>query len=177
PWRSAKCPGTSCQPSTPKKYGPPKSSASASAQSAACSQPSKAEARARRPTAIAVETASILVELRSAVPSGPAAIVNSAMWATRKKPIERAKASARLSNASGTQIAAINIEAIAAKKTSRTGPASGSITLVSQAYAAQAHQSTPSTSSPCASPDQVGWCDISEVHSVIARTKTRSKKS
>ena len=55
------------------------------------------------------------------------------MWATRKKPIASAKASARSPNASGTQIAAISIAAIAAKKTSRTGPASGSITLVSQA--------------------------------------------
>src|SRR4029077_8827279 len=35
----------------------------------------------------------------------------------------------------------------------------------------------PSTSRPCASPDQVGWWDISAVHWVIARTKTRSKKS
>src|SRR5262245_23539606 len=35
----------------------------------------------------------------------------------------------------------------------------------------------PSTSSPCAIPDQVGWWAISAVHWVIARTKTRSKKS
>src|SRR6187397_2998030 len=35
----------------------------------------------------------------------------------------------------------------------------------------------PSTSRPWASPLQVGWCAISEVHWVIARTKTRSKKS
>src|SRR5882724_7915836 len=35
----------------------------------------------------------------------------------------------------------------------------------------------PSTSSPWAMPDQVGWCDISAVHCVIASTKTRSKKS
>ena len=55
------------------------------------------------------------------------------MWATRKRPIDSAKASASRSNACGTQIAAISIAAIAAKKTSRTGPASGSITLVSQA--------------------------------------------
>ncbi len=61
------------------------------------------------------------------------AITKRAMWATRKKPTARAKASARSPNASGTQIAAISIEAIAAKKTRRTGPASGSITLVSQA--------------------------------------------
>src|SRR3954447_10664528 len=35
----------------------------------------------------------------------------------------------------------------------------------------------PSTSRPWASPDQVGWCAISAVHCVNARTKTRSKKS
>src|ERR1700710_3016471 len=35
----------------------------------------------------------------------------------------------------------------------------------------------PRTSSPWAMPDQVGWCDISAVHWVIAKTKTRSKKS
>src|SRR4051794_20913996 len=35
----------------------------------------------------------------------------------------------------------------------------------------------PSTSRPCASPDQVGSCAISAVHWVKARTKTRSKKS
>src|SRR4051794_34381232 len=35
----------------------------------------------------------------------------------------------------------------------------------------------PSTSRPCTRPDQVGWWDINAVHWVIARTKTRSKKS
>src|SRR6185295_3424035 len=35
----------------------------------------------------------------------------------------------------------------------------------------------PSTSSPWARPDQVGWWAISAVHWVIASTKTRSKKS
>src|SRR6185436_1681957 len=61
--------------------------------------------------------------------------------------------------------------------TRRTAPSSGSITLVSHEYPVQAHQSMPRTSRPWAIPDQVGWWAISAVHWVIARTKTRSKKS
>ncbi len=40
PWRSAKWPGTSFHPSTPKKKGPPMSKSRAVTQSAPCSAPS-----------------------------------------------------------------------------------------------------------------------------------------
>jgi hypothetical protein len=44
-----------------------------------------------------------------------------------------------------------------------TTPSSGSTVFVSQAYAAQAHQSTPSTSNPFASPAHVGSSTTSPV--------------
>ena len=50
-WRSAKWCGASFQPSAPKKYGPPMSSASASAHSPPCSAPSANEAPTSRPDA------------------------------------------------------------------------------------------------------------------------------
>ena len=59
----------------------------------------------------------------------------------------------------------------------RTAPSSGLIVFVNHAYAAQAHQSTPSTSSPFTSPAQVGSSTTSPVTCVIAKTKMRSKKS
>jgi len=104
----------------------------ASAQSAPCASPSKAEARASRETATAVLAASPVTDLRRSGSSGLASM-KSAMWQTRKTPIARAKASPRWPKASGTQRAATSIAAIATKITPRTAPASGSITLVSQA--------------------------------------------
>jgi hypothetical protein len=56
-----------------------------------------------------------------------------AMWAARKTPMPRAKARARLPNASWTEIETISIAAIATNITPRTASASGSMTLVSQA--------------------------------------------
>src|SRR4029450_3233613 len=101
----------------------------------------------------------------------------SAMCAARTTPYAHAKSKAASSNAPGTQSAATSSAAIAAKITMRTAPSSGSTTLVSQAYPTQDHQRTPRTRRPRASPCHVGVAAIKAVHCVIARTKTRSKKS
>ena len=77
----------------------------------------------------------------------------------------------------GTAREAISIAPIAANIAIRTAPSSGLIVFVSHAYAAHAHQSTPSTSSPFASPAQVGSSTTMPVTWVIAKTKIRSKKS
>ncbi len=66
---------------------------------------------------------------------------------------------------------------MAAKITILTAPSSGFTTLVSHAYPTHAHQRTASTSRPLAIPSHDGSFAISCVHWVIARTKTRSKKS
>ena len=63
------------------------------------------------------------------------------MCASRTTPYATAKARARSPNASGTQSAATSSAAIAANTATRTAPSSGSITLVSQAYAVHAHHS------------------------------------
>ena len=65
------------------------------------------------------------------------------------------------------------------RRTSRAAPtpSSGSIVFVSQAYAAHAHQSTPSTSRPLTRPAHVGSATTRPVTCVIAKTKIRSKKS
>ena len=63
-WRSAKWPGTSIHPSDPKRYGPPKSSKSASAQSAPWSAPSVRPAATMIATAIAVLAARPFTEWR-----------------------------------------------------------------------------------------------------------------
>ena len=84
------------------------------------------------PTATAVLTARPITERRRSSSSAPAS-QKRAMWAVRKTPIASAKVRARLPNASWTQSETISIAAIAAKMTRRTAPASGSMTLVSQA--------------------------------------------
>ena len=85
PWRSAKCPGTSFQPSEPKRYGPPMSQRSASAQSAPCSAPSVNDAATSSPTPSAVLTASPVTERRSSG-SSRLATMNSTIWPTRTTP-------------------------------------------------------------------------------------------
>ena len=82
PWRSAKWPGTSFHPSDPNTYGSPTSSASASAHSAPCAQPSANAATVIRPTPIAVPMPRPTTERRSCG-SSRLAIVNSAMCAKR----------------------------------------------------------------------------------------------
>ena len=64
PWRSAKWPGTSFQPSCPNRSGPPMSSRIASAQSAPCSFVSAADAANSNPTPSVVETIRPLTALR-----------------------------------------------------------------------------------------------------------------
>ena len=71
----------------------------------------------------------------------------------------------------------MSIAAMDANTASRTAPSSGLRLFVSQAYAAHAHQSTPSTSSPFTIPAQVGSATTRPVTCVIAKTKMRSKKS
>ena len=85
PWRSAKCSGTSFQPSWPISSGPPKSSASASAHSPPCSVPSVNAAATSRPTPTLVLPASPQTDLRSAGRS-KLAMMNSAMCAARTTP-------------------------------------------------------------------------------------------
>jgi hypothetical protein len=82
PKRSAKCSGRIRQPSTPKKYGPPKSSRIASAQSEPWSTSSVAAAAAIRPTPTAVLIPSAITDRRSCG-SSLLASANSAMWAMR----------------------------------------------------------------------------------------------
>ena len=80
-------------------------------------------------------------------------------------------------NAPGTAIATISIPVIAASIAIRVAPSSGSIALVSHAYAAQLHQRAASTIRPRARPSQVGSSAIIAVTWVIASTNTRSKNS
>ena len=177
PCRSAKWPGCSrLQPSEPKKNGSAMSSASARAHTRVCAQPSRPAATTMRPTPTAVPPARPRTDWRRAGLSR-LAIRNRPIWEKRTTPYAHAKSSASSPNAPGTQRATTSNAAIATNITSRTPPSSGSSTLVSQAYPTHAHQRTPRTSRPLASPAQVGSSAISAVHCVIARTKTRSKKS
>ena len=85
PWRSAKWCGLSCQPADLKKYGPPMSSTSASAQSAPCSVPSANEALTSSPLAIPVEIARPMTDERRLGWSRLASM-KSAMCAIRTTP-------------------------------------------------------------------------------------------
>src|SRR5262245_22849239 len=79
--------------------------------------------------------------------------------------------------ASGTARAQTNIAPMTTNIAIRTSPSSGFRVFVSHAYAAHAHQSAASTTRPRSSPPQVGSRESSAVTCVIAKTKTRSKKS
>ena len=82
PWRSAKCSGSSFQPSAPNSAGPPMSSARASSQSPPCTQPSVNDATAMMPTPSAVLIASPVTDVRN--PGSPReARPNRTMWAIR----------------------------------------------------------------------------------------------
>jgi hypothetical protein len=82
PYRSAKCAGSSFQPSAPNTSGTPMSNASARTQRPPCSVPSVNEAAAMMPTPTAVPTASPLTDRRSAA-SSREAMVKSTMCAPR----------------------------------------------------------------------------------------------
>ena len=84
---------------------------------------------------------------------------------------------ARSSKAWGTHRATTNMAAMATNITRRVRPSSGSTRLVSQAYPTHDHHSTPSTSRPCTTVRQPWPLSMSEVHWVMASTKTRSKNS
>ena len=71
----------------------------------------------------------------------------------------------------------MNIAISATSSAAPTKPASGSTMFVSQAYAAQAHQSAARTSTPRPIPANVGSSASSVATCVNAKTKTRSKKS
>ena len=79
--------------------------------------------------------------------------------------------------APGTAKATMSIAPTEASIASRTPPSSTSVALVSQAYPTQAHQSADRTSIPRRTPPQVGSSASPLVTWVIAKTKTRSKKS
>ena len=69
PWRSAKCSGTSFQPSWPWNSGPLMSIASASAQTAPCGMPSRNDAAMSSPMATAVLTDRPVVTARRSTSS------------------------------------------------------------------------------------------------------------
>ena len=179
-WRSAKCAGTSfhpsIHPSARKIAGPAQSITIARPHSAAVTVASKNEAAMSRPTAIVVLTARDDTE-RPRAGSSRLASANRATWPPRTTPYASAKASARSSNASGTQRATIPRLAMATNMAMRTEPSSGSTTLVSQAYPVHAHQSTASTANPRARPRHDSSFDMSAVHWVKPTTNTRSKNS
>ena len=77
--RSAKWPGTSLHPASPKIAGPPQSSRIAATQNASCAAPSTNDAPTSNPTPTAVLIASATTERRS-IGSVRLASTNSATW-------------------------------------------------------------------------------------------------
>ncbi len=132
PWRSAKCPGTSFQPSWPNTNGPPMSSSSAAPHTPTRSAPLVAAATNSSPAPTAVLAARPSTDWRSAR-SSRLASMNRKMCAARTTAYAQANSSASEPNAPGTHSAATRNAAIATKIIRRTAPSSGSTTLVSHA--------------------------------------------
>src|SRR5919106_2867037 len=80
-------------------------------------------------------------------------------------------------NARGTASERISRAPIANRRTTRTAPSSEAALLASQTYASQANQSTARIARPSIRRVHVASAETNPVTWVIAKTKTRSKKS
>src|SRR5262249_28227102 len=80
-------------------------------------------------------------------------------------------------NACGTASEATTSAPIAASSTTRTAPSSEAARLASHTYDSQLNHSAARIASPSKSPVHDGSCAMNPVTWVIAKTKTRSKKS
>ena len=143
-WRSAKCIGMSDHPPIPMS-APPKSSTIATAQSGLGPVEERhAHEQADRHHAARRESEHGVPERRVVRPGTR----NSATSAIRTTAYTTANVSARSPKDSGTASAATTSTLIAANITIRTEPSSGSMTLVSHAKPAHAHQSSASAMQP-----------------------------
>ena len=178
PWRSAKWPGTSFQPSAPKRYGPPMSSSSASAHSAPCASAVEERGADQQPDADrrAQRQAGHRLAKRRVVAAGEheQGDVRGAHGSVGEGELERqARRRPR-----GRRCATIRSAAMAAKIDDPNRALLG----VDARWSATRSRSTTTTARrapacPGPAPPRSAGRHISAVHWVSARTKTRSKKS
>ena len=178
PWRSAKCSGTSFQPSAPKKYGPPKSIAIASAHERALSgavEERGADQQRRTPIAVADPKAGRrLAQVRIVVAGDPEQRDVGTPARPRRRRRTRAPSRRRPRERRARRRGA--------PPSRRRSPGGRRPPRDRRRWSATRSRSTTttaraSTSRPLAIPSQVGSSAMSCVHWVIARTKTRSKNS
>src|SRR5438874_2199529 len=99
------------------------------------------------------------------------------MCSARTRKNATPKRSASLPKAFGTAREATSTGPIAVKRTNRIAPSSVAARFWSHTYALQPNQSTIRIAVASTSRTHVGSCDRKRVTCVIAKTKTRSKKS